>query len=205
MIVVLGRPSAAAFPGTSDSDPDGVRPAGLAVEIARAAAAAGRGVELVGSIGDDPVGDAVVLGLDRAEVGHAALLRDPAAPTPGAGDRSPAGVRPPRLERADVELGLGYIVDYEVLVIAEPLPPDVEAAALDAAAFRGASVVAVVAPGGPVSSRLAGMATVLEAPSGASVAFAQAVGRFAAGLDAGAEPRDALATAVRATGWEASA
>ena len=205
MIVVLGRPAAAAFPGTSDTDPDGVRPAGLAVEIARAAAAAGRKVELVGSIGDDAIGNAVVVGLDRAGVGHAALLRDPSAPTPRAGERAPAAVRPPRLERADVELGLGYVVDYGVLVLAEPLPPEVEAAALDAAAFRDASVVAVVAPGGRVSGRLAGTATVLEAPRGTSEAFAQAVGRFAAGLDAGAEPREALATAVRAAGWEASA
>jgi sugar/nucleoside kinase (ribokinase family) len=205
MIVVLGRPAAAAFPGTSDTDPDGVRPAGLAVEIARAAAAAGRKVELVGSIGDDAIGDVVVVGLDRAGVGHAALLRDPSAPTPRAGERASAAVRPPRLERADVELGLGYVVDYGVLVLAEPLPPEVEAAALDAAAFRNASVVAVVAPGGRVSGRLAGTATVLEAPRGASDAFAQAVGRFAAGLDAGAEPRDALTTAVRAAGWEASA
>jgi hypothetical protein len=197
MIVVLGRPRAASSPGTRDSDLDGVRPVGLAVEIACAAAAAGGRVELVGSIGDDAAGDAVVVALGRAGVGHAALLRDPAARTGGE-------ARPARLDRADVELGLGYLVDYRVLVLAEPLAGDVEAAALDAAAFHAAQVIAVVTPGSAVSDRLATAATVLERPRVASDAFAQAVGRFAAELDSGAEPRAALAAAVQAAGWTPS-
>jgi sugar/nucleoside kinase (ribokinase family) len=151
------------------------------VEIACAAVAAGGRVELVGSVGDDPLGDAVVVGLGRAGVGHAALLRDPGAPTPLAGrlSRGSRGAGAPRLDRADVELGLGYLADWGVLVLAEALPPEVEAAALDAAAFHRAQVVAVVSPGATVSERLSRAATVLEGPRGPSEAFARTVGQFA--------------------------
>ena len=57
-------------------------PDGLAPEIACAAAAAGARVELISKAGDDPVGDAVLLALAQAGVGHVATLRDPARLTP---------------------------------------------------------------------------------------------------------------------------
>ena len=197
MIVVLGRPRAAASPRTRESD--GVRPAGLAAGIACAAAAAGGSVELVGSIGDDPAGDAVVVALGRAGVGHAALLRDP-------GGSSVDDARMPRLDRADVELGLRYLSHCGVLVLAEALPGDAEDAALDAAAFHRAQVIAVVPPGAAVSTRLAGAGTVLGRPADeASEAFVRTVARYAVELDSGAEPAAAFSTAVQAAGWAPSA
>ena len=55
---------------------------GLAAGIARAAAAVGAEVQLIGKVGDDPSGDAVLIALGRGGVGHLALLRDPGRATP---------------------------------------------------------------------------------------------------------------------------
>src|SRR4051812_42332685 len=57
-------------------------PDGMAARIAIAAATAGAAVELVGRVGDDPTGDALVLALSRAGVGHVAVLRDSGRETP---------------------------------------------------------------------------------------------------------------------------
>jgi hypothetical protein len=76
MIVVVG------LPAYTDA-PDGQRCAGgLAVEVAAEASGRGAAVELAGKVGGDGAGDAVVVALGRMGVGHAALLRDPALPTP---------------------------------------------------------------------------------------------------------------------------
>ena len=76
MIVVIGLP---AYSGSATGEGSA---GGLAVEAAAAAHARGSSVELVGKVGDDGAGDAVVLALGRLGIGHAALLRDPARPTP---------------------------------------------------------------------------------------------------------------------------
>jgi hypothetical protein len=76
MIVVIGLPAYAGSAGGEESV------GGLAVDVAAAAAVLGSSVELVGKVGDDGAGDAVVLALGRLGVGHAALLRDPARSTP---------------------------------------------------------------------------------------------------------------------------
>jgi hypothetical protein len=199
MIVVVGRPAILARSAPGPADDTRARPAGVVAGIAVAAAAQGARVEIVGTIGDDDDGDALTVGLSRSRVGHAALLRDPAAGTPRVGEPTEPL---PRLEAADVELGLRYHADYRVLVLAEPLPEDAERAALDAASFQGAAVVAVVPSGGAVSDRLAGAGTVLEAPEDSEGAFPELVGRYAAALDAGNEPSAAFADARRATGWE---
>src|SRR4029453_11268758 len=75
VIVVVGGP----LLGRSQ---DGPQPAGLSGSIAAAAATAGSTVELVGRVGEDADGEALVLALARAGVGHVALLRDPARATP---------------------------------------------------------------------------------------------------------------------------
>jgi len=75
VIVVIG---ALGLRGTIDEPV----PDGLAPEIAAAAAAAGARVELISKAGDDPAGDAVLIALARAGVGHVATLRDPARLTP---------------------------------------------------------------------------------------------------------------------------
>ncbi len=201
MIVVLGRP---ALDGGRAPAAEGL--AGMGAAIALASAREGVRTELVGSVGDDPEGDRAIVLLGRAGVGHAALLRDPAGHTPLAGkDRGPL----PRLEAADIELGLGYLADIRVLILAEPLPPDGAAAALTAAAYHGASVIAIVPSGssepaaggvpelGPTAPRFD-----LEAPRGEIAPFAEMVGRLAAGLARGDEPALAFAAATRSIGWE---
>ncbi len=75
MIVVIGLPVY--------TDEEGELCAGgLAVEIGAEARRRGSQVELAGKVGGDGPGDAVVVALSRMGVGHAALLRDPARPTP---------------------------------------------------------------------------------------------------------------------------
>jgi hypothetical protein len=130
VIVVVGRPGLGAGAGLS----------GRAAAIALAAAAAGSRVELVGSVGDDAAGNEVVVRLGRAGVGHAAVLRDPAGRTP----IPEATAAPlPRLDAADVGLGLGYLAACRVIVVAEPLPPDVQAAVREAADYHGAVLLSM--------------------------------------------------------------
>ena len=221
MIVVLGRPALGRTAvGT------GPLPAGRAGAIAVAAAVAGARVELVGSVGDDAEGDQVAVALGRAGVGHAALLRDPSAVTPSARQldaaraRSGASaemMRQPRLDAADVELGLRYLSECRVLVIADVLTDDAAAAAAEAAAYHGAALIAVLPPGVVVPPALMDVATVLE-DDGAegdedveAAAFAGMVAAYAVALDAGRDPREAFGLAVRAagseptTGWEPTA
>jgi sugar/nucleoside kinase (ribokinase family) len=196
MIVVLGSPVAArsGVPGGSAAPVAG----GLPVDVAAAATAAGGRVELVGTVGDDAAGDSVVVDLGGRGIGHAALLRDPATATPVLGD---PGARSTRLEPADVELGLQYIADVGVLVVVEPLPAPVLEAAVQAASFHGAQVLAIAAKRD--TGRWQGdRVTVLQRPAVDSTAFVEMAGRYAAGLDAGAAPRDALASAAAAAGWE---
>ncbi len=212
MIVVVGLP--AWNPGPPPL------PAGRAAAIALAAAGAGARVELMGRVGDDAAGDSLVLALGHEGVGHVALLRDPARPTlihPGPGtdgdellEAAPrnghggaldADRGGPRLEPADVALGLRYLTAFDVLVVGDDAPVDVIPACVEAAAFAGARlVVAVRLPGG-VPDGLPEDATVLIAPDEDGEAFARLLGRYAAALDAGSEPGAAFAVAA-GDGWE---
>ena len=81
MIVVVGT---LAYRPAAGGAPDG--PAGRAAAIARAAVAAGAEVQVVGRIGGDAAGDALVVALGREGIGHTALLRDAVHPTPLAGE-----------------------------------------------------------------------------------------------------------------------
>jgi len=180
LILVLGRPSL---------DESGA-PAGIASRIAIAAAEAGAQTEIVGSVSDDAVGDAAVTALGRAGVGHAALLR------------VPGEARPP--DAADIELGVRYLADCRVLVIAEPIDGEALRAALDGAAFHGAQLIAIRAAGTTGTPELPSTATVLEEPDEDAGAFTTLVGRYAALLDAGRVPADAWRDAISETGWEAA-
>ena len=206
VIVVIGHPilRTAALGGGLD---------GTAARAAATAAAAGREVQLVGTIGDDPDGDALVLALAQAGVGHAALLRDAArrtpvvvaeptdedeseAPAPTIEPRDPADR--PTLEAADVELALRYLTDFRVVVVAEPLPAPIVDVAAAAAGYAGADLVVAVGPGedGPAD------ATVVEAPpTDPDGAFATLLGTLAADLDAGSLPADGIAAAATGLGW----
>jgi hypothetical protein len=217
MIVVVGSPIL--LPAEGDAP---VRPGGLAAEIALAAAARAARVQVVAKVGDDPAGDAILIALAAGGVGHAAVLRDAAHQTPIA-DRAmplsadvsaddaleialddemptdaplPAGLP---LEAADVGLALRYLTEFRVLVLAVPLEPAVLREALDAAQFAGAHVIRLDGAAESVDNR---EETVFEPPADPDAAFAGLVGRYAATLDSGADPRDAFAAAVRDTNWE---
>ena len=123
MIVVIGLPAYASGAGGEGSA------GGLAVEAAAAAHARGSYVELVGKIGDDGAGDAVVLALGRLGVGHAALLRDPARPTPVLASLSGVAVAEPEVaDESGADLAgqvlAGDSGDAEPRVEVELLPAD---------------------------------------------------------------------------------
>ncbi len=213
MITVVGTPA------WRVADPPG--PAGRACEIAIAAASAGARVEMVGRVGDDPAGDNLLIALSRASVGHAVVLRDPARPTalvrpfaepdeedpfaePAAGaaaDATPSWSDGPRLEAADVALGLRYLTAFDVLVVTDDVSPAILPVAVEAAAFAGARLVALVAPGDRAIA-LTSEALVLEAPGPDDGAFGALVGLLAKGLDGGLAPEEALRAATGAGGWE---
>jgi sugar/nucleoside kinase (ribokinase family) len=224
MIVVVGSLAWRA------AEPSG--PAGRACAIALAAAGRDATVEVIGRAGDDPAGDALLLALARAGVGHAAVLRDPSRPTPiaapapdpdetsssfadapaglGAGGASPAP-EGPRLEAADVMVAMRYLDPTGVLVITDDVPLDALAAAVDEGRFAGTRLVVLLAPGtrpgGAVPAGVPADATVLAAPDEPDAepgAFEALVGAYAAALDRGVSPEAAFASAAGA-GWEALA
>jgi len=189
-----------------------------------AAAAAGARVELVGRAGDDDAGDRLLLALAHAGVGHVAVLRDPARPTPvdtspsplvdpspdleadapglGGEDEHPDPVGPgPILEAADVALGLRYLTEFAVLVLGDDVPAAAIPAAAEAATYASAHLVVLVGPGARVPDGLPSTATALAAPgSDPDGAFARLVGTYAAALDRGEDP--AAAFRLSAAGWE---
>jgi hypothetical protein len=198
---------------------DPVGPAGRACEIALAAAGRGAVVEVVGRVGDDRAGDSLLIALAGARVGHAAVLRDPVQPTQlvapapeadpvdllaDAPDRGGAPiVGGPRLEQADVSLGLSYLTTFGVLVVTDDTPADAHAACLDGAAFAGAQIVVLVPAGRLLPERLPPEATVLAAPAEADDgAFASVVAAYAVALDSGDDPAAAFRSATGMTGWE---
>jgi sugar/nucleoside kinase (ribokinase family) len=194
VIVVLGRPGITA---------DG-RLARAAGRIAQAAAVAGTRVELVGSVGDDEAGEAVALALGVAGVGHAALLRDPAGVTPHVdSDGIESGAPLARLDAGDIDLGLRYVPECRVLVVADPLDEPGLAVATEAAAYHGAALILLIGQGAAPDG-LAENATVLELPAHDDGAFAALVGRYAAGLARGAAPKDAWQEALNSAGWESA-
>jgi sugar/nucleoside kinase (ribokinase family) len=213
VIVVVGSPCFA--PSSGDGSPLAV---GAGALIAGAAAAAGASVQLVGKVGDDPAGDAVLLALALAGVAHAAVLRDPTRATPAAVlrdevedefaevDAAPAhrtaNVSPLLLDPLDLALALGYLNGFAVLVIADPVGPASMLVAAEAAAYAGAALVVLVAAGTAVVE-IPAEATVIGVPDDdPDGVFAGTVGAFATALDAGDAPAVALRAAAAAVGWQ---
>jgi hypothetical protein len=138
MIVVVGSPVAAA-------DGASFTAAGLAALTAINLAAKGESVELIGRVGSDAAGDAIVLALGRAGVGHAALLRDAARSTP-MGDTA-EGIA---LDSGDLQLALRYLTAFDAAIFIAPVgAPQATGALLglmrDGAAFAGARLIVVAA------------------------------------------------------------
>jgi len=183
VIVVIGSPSALARDGV-------VRAVGLSSLIAIAAAAHGRTVQLVGRLGDDGVADAVLQDLARQGVGHVAVLRDPAHPTPAdtAADGSVADHPPTatglELEPEDVELALRYLTDFAVVAVVGESGSVL--AVVERAASWGTSALVVV--GGVVSDAQDAAGHLGPVAGETSDAFARRVGDRLAALDAEAGP-----------------
>ncbi len=217
MIVVIG--SARLRPGSPGRPSEA---AGLAAGIALAANGFGRPVQLVGRIGEDPAGEALLLALARAGVGHAATLRDsvhPTSVTPASEEMDPeflaepteapdaawSSLGPPgsaTLDGGDLELALRYLDGFSVLVVAEALEPSSLEIVAEAAGYAGATLV-LLTPDGVAPGSILDGAIVLEAPgSDPNGVFARTVGALAAALDAGADPAEALQAAVAAGGWQ---
>ena len=220
MIVVVGSP-------VGRRTEHGIDAGGVAATIARVAAAAGSDVQLVGRVGEGPTGDAVLLALAQAGIGHATVLRDASHPTPiarnaeepdvvigeidddatepadGRAAEDPAVQGQPSLDGGDLQLALGYLPDYRVVVIAEALDESALAPVVAAARWAGARLIVVV-PTGTIGHGLPDDATVLESPPiDPDGAFATVVGAYAGALDRGAEPAEAFASASTGSGWSA--
>ena len=138
MIVVVGSPVAVVDGASFDA-------AGLAALTAIELAAKGASVELIGRVGNDAAGDAVVLALGRAGVGHAALLRDAARSTPigATSDGIP-------FDTGDLGLALRYLTTFEAAIFIAPVGARQASEALlslmrDGAAFAGARLIVVSA------------------------------------------------------------
>ena len=187
--------------------------AGLAAAIAVGTAAAGSRVELIGKVGNDPSGDAVLLALANRHVGHVATLRDPARATPviPAADEPPdidgsdgelpaSSPEAPVLEAADVGLALRYLPELAVIVTVHTTP-DVVEEAVAASGWAQTALIVVVSPDAAAPDGVPETATVvavadddeLEAGAGA------AIGRYAAALDQGERASEAYAELI-ATG-----
>ncbi len=214
MIVVIGCP-------TGRLVDEAIAASGMSSRVALSAAGAGRPVQLVGRVGDDPTADAVVLDLARGGVGHVALLRDGTRATPleppgrdgteiddADDERELATPEPqvatdgPALEAADVELGLRYLTEFAVLVIAEPVDGATTAVVAEAAGWGDARLIVILPRDSPVPERLPADAVVFEAPeTDPDGVFAAFVGHFAAGLDDGVEPEAAFRGSLGSDGW----
>jgi hypothetical protein len=215
VIVVIGSPVGRLH----DED---VVAAGTTARVALAAASAGRSVQLVGRTGDDPAADGLLLSLARGGVDHAALLRDPARQTLLSAELAIDDVGPlspdepelpppdplerPTLDAADVELGLRYLTEFAVLVLAEPAGQDVVAVVAEAARWNAAQLLMVVEAGTAAPDGLPSDSIVFEAPADdRDGVFATLVGTFAAALDDGADPAEAFRSSIAAEGWTEAA
>jgi sugar/nucleoside kinase (ribokinase family) len=188
---------------------DGERSAGgLAVDIARAAAAEGSRIEFIARIGDDPAGDDLLVALSRLRIGHVATLRDASRPTrvtvvlddvadplereptDGPADAGAGHA----LEREDVGLALRYLTDFGV-VVAVHVAPDVIVEVAEAVGWASAHLVVVGRSGDDASAAVPADAIVLldDSDEGES-AVGAAIGRYAAAVERGDDPASAYAS-----------
>jgi hypothetical protein len=185
--------------------------AGLAGSIAIAAAAEARRVEVVGRLGDDPAGDAVLLALARRDVGHVAVLRDPSRPTavvpdrdeptdpdaPVDGSEPSVDVPGPSLDAADVDLALKYLPEMAVTV-AVHLDGDVLATAVGASGWAETALIVIVPADAPAPADLPDGAVTLAIDDEDESAAGTLLGRYAAALDRGEPGEQAYTDLVAA-------
>jgi hypothetical protein len=161
----------------------------LAVEVARRAAAAGARVEMIGAAAPDAAGDARLLELAAASVGHATVVRSGAD----------------RLDPADVDLALNYLPDIRAIVLVAPESSLIEPAAAESS-WSGAGLVMITPPGAKLDTSAAPDALVLEGPArDRDGTFAGLVAALAVRLDAGDDPAKAWSATVNALAVDAVA
>jgi hypothetical protein len=172
-------------------------PGKLALEIARRAAVTGARVEMVGVASPDVAGDAGLVQLATAGVGHATVVRSGAE----------------RLEEADLDLALHYLPDVRAIVLVAP-DASLVAPAAAASGWSGAGLVIVdsvgdgsekalgssmAAPGSTPALDSAPQAIVLDPPPvDRDGTFAGLVAALATRLDAGDDPTTAWQSTVTA-------
>jgi hypothetical protein len=217
VIVVVGA-IAAAGAGTDTT------PTGLAAGIALAAAAAGARVEVVTRLGEDAAGDALLLALAAAGVGHVATLRDavhatavaPPVDEPidldaideqeaddGVGRLTTAqsagadSSPPPTLDAADVGLAMRYLSDYRVIVVVHPADEGIVREVVAATSWASAHLVCITLPDASVPMDLPRDAVVLAATDDAA-GLAGLLGRYVAAVDGGDAPEAAFQATLAA-------
>ena len=108
----------------------------------------------------------------------------------------------PALEPADVDLGLRYLTEFAVVVLAEPVEPAVVSVVADAARWGEAMMVLIIPAGAAPPDGLPADVVVFQAPEDdPDGVFADLVGGFAAALDEGTEPAAAFRASLGAVGW----
>jgi hypothetical protein len=158
------------------------RDGALALDIARRAAATGARVEMVGVAAPDATGDARLLELAAAGVGHATVVRSGAD----------------GLDAADLDLALHYLPEIRAIVLVGADAALVAPAAAESG-WSGAGLVLVAAKGTAPDTSAAPQAIVLEPPSAdPDGTFAGVVAALAARLDAGQDPAAAWRSTVAA-------
>ena len=151
----------------------------LALEVGRRAAATGARVEIVGVAAPDSTGDARLLELATAGVGHATVIRSAAD----------------GLEAADLDLALHYLPDIRAIVLVEPDPSLLAPAAAESG-WSGAGLVIVSTRATELDTGAAPRAIVLEPPpSDPDQTFAGLLAALAVRLDLGDDP---------ATAWQST-
>ena len=159
----------------------------LAQQIARQAAAAGARVEMVGVAASDETGDALLLELAAAGVGHATAVRSGAD----------------GLDAADLDLALNYLPDIRAIVLVGPDPSLIPAAAAESG-WSGAGLVLVTSKAHPLDSGMAPQAVVIEAPpSDPDGTFAGLVAALAVRLELGDDPKAAWQSTAAALAVDA--
>jgi hypothetical protein len=163
----------------------------LALEVARGAAGTGARVEMVGVATPDAAGDARLLELAAAGIGHATVVRSAAD----------------GLESADLDLALRYLPDVRAIVLVAPDASLIEPAAA-ASGWSGAGLVIIAGEGtganGPEAAAAAPgvidsapQAIVLDPPLvDRDGTFAGLVAALASRLDVGDDPTTAWQSTV---------
>ena len=163
-------------------------PGKLALEIARRAAGTGAKVEMVGVATPDPAGDAGLVELASAGIGHATVVRSVAD----------------GLESADLDLALRYLPEVRAIVLVAP-DPSLVAPAAAASGWSGAGLVIIAngsdgsaaASADPRTNDSAPQAIVLDPPRvDRDGTFAGLVAALATRLDAGDDPTTAWQSTV---------